>query len=126
MKAPNVVDSSAWLEYFADTPRARQFAAAIEDTDNLVVPVLCLHEVFKKVLRERGEHDALQVASVMQSGRVVDVDAALALAATRQALPLADTLIYATAQQYGATLWTQDEHFEGLPGVRYLARPPAG
>lgn len=126
MKAPNVVDSSAWLEYFADTPRARLFAAAVEDTDNLVVPVLCLYEVFKKVLREQGEHDALQVASVMQSGRMVEVDAALALAAARHALPLADSVIYATAQRHGAMLWTQDEHFEDLPGVRYFAKPPAG
>ncbi|HMO65363.1 MAG TPA: type II toxin-antitoxin system VapC family toxin [Verrucomicrobiota bacterium] len=125
MKAPNVVDSSGWLEYLADTPRARLFATAIEDAASLLVPVICLHEVFKKVRRERGENDALQVLAVMQSGRVVPVDEALALAAARFDLPLADSLIYATAQREGAVLWTQDEHFKELPGVRFFARPAA-
>lgn len=118
----NVVDSSGWLEYFMDSDRAGLFAPAIEDPANLVVPVISLYEVFKKVLRERGENDALQIASVMQSGRVIDLDPALALEAARHALPLADSIIYATAILHGATLWTQDEHFKGLPKVRYFPR----
>jgi toxin FitB len=116
----HVVDSSGWLEYFADTERANFFAPAIENTEQLIVPVVTLYEVFKKVLRERGENEALQVASVMQAGRVVDVDASLALDAARYALPLADSLIYATALRHQATLWTQDAHFKGLPDVRFL------
>jgi predicted nucleic acid-binding protein len=119
----NVVDSSAWLEYLFDTPQARPFAAAIEDTKHLVVPVITLYEVFKKVMRDHGEDAALRVAAQMQQGELVPVDDRLALEATRLALPLADSLIYATAVRYKATLWTQDQHFVDLPGVRYFARP---
>ena len=118
MTGANVVDSSGWLEYFADTKRARLFAPAIEDLDHLVVPVLTVYEVFKKFLRERGESDALQAVSAMRSGQVIDLDVSLSLEAGRLALPLADSLIYATAQRYAATLWTQDDDFDGLPGVR--------
>lgn len=117
----NVVDSSGWLEYFADSPRADLFAEAIEDTAALVVPVVSLYEVFKKVWRDRGEHLALRCAAQMQQARVIPLDTALALKAATLELPLADSLIYATALQHGALLWTQDAHFEGLPGVRYCA-----
>ncbi len=122
MSGPNVVDSSGWLEYLADTPRARLFAAAIEDTEHLIVPVLSIYEVFKKVRRERGDRDALQVASVMQSGHVVDIDASLCLEAAHLDLPLADSLMYATAQRHQAVLWTQDEDFDGLDGVKYFPK----
>jgi predicted nucleic acid-binding protein len=120
--SPNVVDSSGWLEYFIDSERAPLFAPAIEDTSNLIVPIITLYEVFKKVLRERGEHDALQIASVMQTGTIVELNAPLAMSAARFQLPLADSIIYATAQHYQATLWTQDEHFEHLTGVRYFRK----
>lgn len=87
MTSPNVVDSSGWLEYFIDTERAPLFAPGIEDTANLIVPVITLYEVFKKVLRERGEHHALQIASVMQSGTVVDLDGTLATCYFRRPVP---------------------------------------
>jgi predicted nucleic acid-binding protein len=116
----NVVDSSGWLEYFADTPRAKLFAPAIEDTSRLLVPALSLYEVFKKVRRDRGEGDALLTISAMLEGRVIDLDAALAIDAGSLDLPLADSIIYATARRHGATLWTQDEDFAGLPAVRYF------
>ena len=119
----NVVDSSAWLEYLFDTPQASAFAGAVEDTEHLVVPVITLYEVFKKVLRTHGEDVALQVAAQMQQGQLVDVDERLALEAAKLALPMADSLIYATAQRYSATLWTQDQHFESFAGVRYFAKP---
>lgn len=122
MSAANVVDSSGWLEYFTDSDRAPLFAAAIEDAENLFVPVISIYEVFKKVLRERGEDDALQVASTMQSGRLIDLDCALALEAARHPLPLADSVIYATAMRCAATLWTQDEHFQDFPNVRYFPK----
>ena len=122
MSTANVVDSSGWLEYFADTERAPLFADAIEDTENLLVPVISIYEVFKKVLRERGENDALQVASMMQNSRVIDLDCSLALEGARYGLPLADSMIYATAMRHGATLWTQDEHFKDLPNVRYFSK----
>ena len=119
----NVVDSSAWLEYLTAGAQAAHFASAIEDSKRLIVPVIVLYEVFKKVLRERGEHEALQVAGVMHTGKVVPINASLVLAAARYQLPMADSLIYATAQRIGATVWTQDEDFNGLPGVQYFAKP---
>jgi len=119
----NVVDSSAWLEYFAGGPNARHFADAIEHTAALVVPSITLLEVFKRISQQRDEATALQYVAVMQQGRVVALDAALALSAAalglRHKLPVADSIIYATARQVGAVVWTQDVDFEGLDGVRY-------
>lgn len=119
----NVVDSSAWLEYFADGPNAQHFADAIEDTSVLVVPSIALLEVFKRISGHRDEATALQYVAVMQQGRVVALDAALALRAAtlglRHKLPLADSVIYATAQSVEAIVWTQDSDFEGLAGVRH-------
>jgi predicted nucleic acid-binding protein len=123
---PNVVDSSAWLEYFADAPGAAHFASAIEAVDHLIVPAVCVLEVFKVVLRQRGESDALQAAALMQQGTVVDLDATLAIAAASAGvahkLPLADSIVYATAQAVGGVVWTQDDDFEGLPDVEYFPR----
>ena len=126
-KRPNVVDSSAWLEYFAGGSGADSFAAAIEAVDRLVVPSICVFEVFKVVLRQRGESDALQAIALMQQGRVIDLDSPLALTAVKigleRKLPLADSIVYATAQLTGAILWTQDADFDGLPDVRFFAKP---
>jgi predicted nucleic acid-binding protein len=118
----NLVDSSAWLEYLSGSSRAELFADAIEQTAALIVPVIVVYELFKKINRERGKAEALEVYALLAQGNVVDVDAGLALMAAQNGLPLADSLIYATAQRYRATLWTQDEHFAGLPGVRYHAK----
>ncbi|MDT8437945.1 MAG: type II toxin-antitoxin system VapC family toxin [Wenzhouxiangellaceae bacterium] len=119
----NVVDSSAWLEYFADGPNAGHFADAIEDISTLVVPSITLLEVFKRISRQRDETTALQYVAVMQQGRVIALDAALAIRAAslglRHQLPLADSIIYATAKQSQAMVWTQDNDFKGLDGVRY-------
>jgi toxin FitB len=105
----NVVDSSAWLEYLSGSARARHFAGPIESTHRLIVPVIVIYELFKKVLRERDEHPALEVHALLSQGQVVDIDASLAVSAARFKLPLADGIIYATAQRFDATLWTQDE-----------------
>ena len=122
MSTKNVVDSSGWLEYFTDDKTAAFFAPAIEDTEKLLVPVVTIYEVFKKVLRERGENAALQIAAMMQSGQVIALDSTLALDAARHPLPLAGSIIYATALRHGAILWTQDEHFKDLPQVKYSAK----
>jgi len=119
---PNVVDSSGWLEYFAGSARARLFAPAIEAPERLLVPVLVLYEVVKKIRRERGDAAALEAAAVLRSGRIIEIDIATALDAAQLDLPLADSLIYATARRAGATLWTQDEDFASLRGVRYFAK----
>lgn len=118
-----VLDSSCWLEYLADTPRADLFAAAVEDPGALVVPVLTVYEVVKKLMREAGEETANAALALMQQSEVVDVDLPLAMDAALNGLPLADSLIYATARLHGAELWTQDAHFEGLSGVRYFSKP---
>ena len=120
---PVVLDSSCWLEHFIDSDRAVLFAKAIDATDALVVPIITVYEVVKKLAREAGDEVASAALTLMQQGRLVEIDLALALAATRYALPLADSLIYATAQLHAAELWTQDAHFDGLPGVRYFAKP---
>lgn len=125
----NVVDSSAWLAYFADEPGADSFARAIEDTSSLIVPTICITEVFKIVARQRGEGDALQAIAIMQQGRVVDLDSELALAAAvvgaEHKLPLADSIVFATARQFDAIVWTQDEDFDGLPAARYFRKRKA-
>jgi predicted nucleic acid-binding protein len=115
----NVVDSSGWIEYFVDTPQAGFFARAIEDTASLVVPTISLYEVTKIIRREQGPRQADEAAALMTAGIVVDLTVELALLASTYALPMADSIIYATAQKNRATLWTQDELFKGLPGVRF-------
>lgn len=120
----NVVDSSGWLEYYADGPNADFFASAIERTSELVVPTLSLYEVFKRVFQQRGEGDALQAVAVMIQGTVVDLDLDLALGAAKLSielkLPMADSVMLATAQRHGAILWTQDAHFDAIQGVQYI------
>ena len=121
----NVVDSSGWLEYFAGGPNADFFAAAVEAIDDLVVPTVSLYEVFKRVLQQRGESDALQAIALMQQGSVVELTSPIALDAARTSaelgLPMADSIILVTARACQATLWTQDSDFEGIEGVSYVA-----
>lgn len=122
----NVVDSSAWLEYFADGPNATYFADPIQAAGKQIVPSITLLEVFKRVYQQRDEGAALQAIAIMGQGRVVDLDAALALYAaklgTELKLPLADSVVLATTRTYDATLWTQDADFEGLPSVKFKPR----
>jgi len=113
------------MEFFADTPRAALFAELIDGVDQIVVPILTACEIVKKLARERGDETASMALSLMQRGQVVAVDIDIALSAATNGLPLADSLIYATAQAHGAVLWTQDADFDGLPGVNYLAKPAA-
>jgi toxin FitB len=119
----NVVDSSGWLEYLADGPNADFFARPITATADLVVPTLSLYEVFKRVLQQRGEDDALQAVALMQQGTVIELSASLALSAARislnEKIPMADSIMLATARAYAATLWSQDADFENIPGVQY-------
>jgi len=125
----NVVDSSGWLEYFADGPNADFFAKAIEATADLVVPTVSLYEVFKRVLQQRSEGEALQAVAVMQQGRIVELSGTLALAAARLSvdlgIPMADSIMLATARAWEATLWTQDADFDTVPGVRYVVKQNA-
>ena len=122
MSGLNVVDSSGWLEYLKGSDRAELFAPATEDQANLIVPIITVYEVYKKFRRERTERDAQEAIGTMMNGKVVDLDLSLAIEAAKLDLPLSDSIIYATAQHHQATLWTQDEDFEGLPGVRYFPK----
>lgn len=120
----NVVDSSGWLEYFADGKNASRFAAPLRDLESLVVPVVSIYEVFKVLLREAGEDAALQASSAMQRGKVVDLTPQRAMAAAalslQHSLPMADSIILAATREHEATLWTQDEDFKGLDKVKYF------
>lgn len=122
---PLVVDSSCWLEVFDGGARAALFQDVVARPQALVVPILTVYEVVKYLARVKGAPAAQRAAHYMQQGRVVDVDWAIGMAAAGNGLPMADSLIYATAQAHGATVWTQDAHFDGLPGVRYFAKTPA-
>lgn len=121
----NVVDSSCWIEYLGDGPNASTYAPAIEDTGTLVVPSITVYEVFKRVCRVAGESAAIESIAIMLQGRVLDLDASLAIEAARvsavEDLAMADAIVLASARAEAATLWTQDAHFEGLSGVEYRA-----
>jgi predicted nucleic acid-binding protein len=122
----NVVDSSGWLEYLADGPNADFFAAAIENLPDLIVPSISIYEVFKRVLQQREEGDALQAVAVMKQGVVVNLDTAIALSAAKVSLdlglPVADSIMLATARAYGAVLWTQDADFHDVEGTQYVRK----
>jgi toxin FitB len=126
----NIVDSSGWLEYFADGPNASFFSRPLQKTDELVVPTITIYEVFKAVLRQRDESDALQAVALMQQGLVVDLTARISILSARTSveyrIPMADSIILATTRLYDATLWTQDSDFEGIDGVEYIPRDRAG
>lgn len=122
----NVVDSSCWLEYFIDGDNTAFFAPAIENAEDLLVPTISLFEVFKRVLIEKNRNDALEAIALMKEGRVIDLDDNLSLIAAelsyRLKLPMADSIILATARAHDATLWTQDADFEGVEGVKYIQK----
>ena len=122
----NVVDSSAWLSYFAGDANADSFAEPIENLGQLIVPSITLTEVFKCILRQCDENKALEAIAHMRQGRVVDLDSDLAINAAKVGvefkLPLADSIIYATGQKFNALIWTQDNDFEALAGVRYFPK----
>ena len=122
----NVVDSSSWLEYFAGGPNAGFFAAAIKATDTLVVPTICIYEVFKRLLTQRGEEDALQAIGIMSLGVIADLTREIAVnaahASTEFQIAMADSIILATARAHNAILWTQDSDFEGMDSVQYISK----
>ncbi len=122
----NLVDSCGWLEYFADAPNADYFASPIEDVENLLVPSICVVEVFKSVLRQKGEDAALQTIAIMMQGKIIDLDTTIALSAAKigleYELPLADSVILATAKAKNAILWTQDTDFKNIADVKYIEK----
>jgi toxin FitB len=122
----NIVDSSAWLAYFADEPNARLFLVPLGEPAKLVVPSVTIYEVVKVILRESGENEALQAVAAMQKGTVVDLTYQLAIAASKLSLeynlPMADSIILATAHAFKATIWTQDSDFKNIGNVKYFPK----
>lgn len=125
----NVVDSSGWLEFFADGPNAEFFAPAIKNIGELLVPTISIYEVFKRVLQQVDEEHALEAVALMMAGRQVPLDVTVALAAAKLSdelkLPMADSIMLATAQLNAAILWTQDADFAAIDGVMYTPKPAA-
>lgn len=122
----NLVDSSGWLEYFADGKNAKNFAAPIQDTKNLIVSAINIYEVFKKVLFQTDENSALQAIAIMQQATVVDVDSQIGIEAakisTEYSVPMADSIIIATARSHNATIWTQDADFKDFENIKYFKK----
>ena len=122
----NLVDSSGWLEYFADGKNAEHFAPVINDTERLIVSTINLYEVYKKVISERDEDDAIQAIAMMAQAKVFEITASIAMQAAKTSyllkLPMADCLIYITARQQNAIVWTQDADFKDLEGVQYFKK----
>jgi len=121
-----VIDSSGWIEYFTDGGNADFFSKPIRDVDNLIVPTICIYEVFKRLLAERDEDSALLSVGLMSHGREVELDRNIAIDAAQISrelkLAMADSIILATAHAHHATLWTQDEHFKDIEGVKYIEK----
>ena len=126
----NIVDSSGWLEYFSGGPNSDQFAKPLKDVSTLIVPVITIYEVFKVVLRESSENEALQVVAAMQKGTIVNLTTSIAMNASRLSLqhklPMADSIILSTAQYYECIIWTQNSDFENLSNVKFFPKIKAG
>ena len=122
----NVVDSSGWVEYFTKGSNAKFFIAPIQDVENLVVPSICIYEVFKRLMLDLGEENALQAVGIMSYGRLLELNRKIAMDAAHISLELklamADSIILATAREYDAMLWSQDAHFKGMAGVKYIEK----
>jgi predicted nucleic acid-binding protein len=122
----NIVDTSGWLEYFGGTTRAKYFEKAIENTSKLIVPVICIYEVFKKLLSEYGEDEALMAIAHMKTGKIVDIDFGISVQAAKiskeHKIPMADSIILACGAKYNATIFTQDADFKKMPRVKYFEK----
>ncbi|MCP4363572.1 MAG: type II toxin-antitoxin system VapC family toxin [Chloroflexi bacterium] len=122
----NVMDSSGWLEYFADGSNAEFFAPAIENLDEILVPTISLYEVFKRVLQQKGKDNALEAIAVMMQGQVVVLDTVIAISAAKISdelkIPMADSIMLATAREHEAVLWTQDADFASISDVKYTPK----
>lgn len=126
----NLVDSSGWIEYFAGGPNAGAFTDVILDASQLLVSTINIYEVVKRMelyYQPDEKFKLLQNLTVMRRGRMVLVSEQVALDAAQLAvshkLPMADSMLLATAYLHQATLWTQDAHFAGIAGVKYIPKP---
>jgi predicted nucleic acid-binding protein len=122
----NIVDTSGWLEYFGGTTRAKYFEKAIENTSELIVPAICIYEVFKKLLSDYSEDEALIAIGHMKMGKIADIDFGVSVQAAKiskeHKIPMADSIILACGTKYNATIYTQDRDFKGMPNVKYFEK----
>ena len=122
----NLVDSSGWLEFFADGSNASFFSTPLKEVDELVVPTISIYEVFKTVLRQRDESTGLQAVALMKQGQIIDLTTNISMKAAKLSLehkiPMADSIILATGLLYQATVWTQDADFKGFNDVQYIRK----
>jgi toxin FitB len=122
----NIIDSSGWLEYFSDGPNARHYISPLNDPSSLIVPVIIIYEVFKVVLRESSEDMAIQAIAAMQKGKIIDLTVSISMKASKLSLqhdiPMADSIILATAREYNCIIWTQDSDFQHIDGVKYFPK----
>ncbi|MBF0501138.1 MAG: type II toxin-antitoxin system VapC family toxin [Candidatus Riflebacteria bacterium] len=124
MRNFNLVDSCGWLEYVVGSAQGKKYFAPINDLENLIVPTICIYEVFKRIMSQQDEEEALRVVANMHLGKVVDLDSRLAVDAAQLSrtlrIPMADAIVVATAHLVSATIWTQDEHFKDMKSVKFL------
>jgi predicted nucleic acid-binding protein len=122
----NLVDSSGWLEFFADGPNASFFSTPLENVAELVVPTISIYEVFKTVLRQRDESSGLQAVALMKQGQIIDLTTNISMKAAKLSLehkiPMAGSIILATGRLYQATVWTQDADFKGFNDVKFIRK----
>ena len=122
----NLLDSSVWLEYLSEGPNASQYHEPFSDVSSILVPTICLYEVFKIVLRETDENKAIQSVALMKQGSVVDLTEDIAVMAAKFSselkLPMADSVILSTARKYNAVIWTQDADFRNLTNVKFFPK----
>jgi len=121
-----IIDSSCWVEYFSGTEISKKFINFIHNTIDILIPTIILNEVFKKLIYSVPEKEALFAIAQMEESKIIDLSRDLALEAARYSklykLPLADSIIYATAMKYNSEIYTLDKHFEGLPNVKYFEK----
>ena len=119
-----LIDSFGWIEFFIDGPRADQYESYFQNSLEILTPSIVLFEVYKKFKKERNEEEALLVAAQMQKTRVVHLNVEIALSAAelslKYKLPMADSIVYATAQKEQCPVVTSDPHFENLEGVVFV------
>ncbi|MBV6421563.1 MAG: hypothetical protein DAHOPDDO_02838 [Ignavibacteriaceae bacterium] len=122
----NLVDSSAWMEYFADGKNAKHFAPMIQDLKNLVESIINVSEVYKKISQHRDENSAIQAIAVMQQAEVLEITSQIAIEGSKisiqNKIPMADSLIIASARSVGAKIWTQDYNFKGIDNVLFFKK----
>lgn len=119
-----VVDSAGWIEYFVDGPLAERYASYIENPSDLLTPSIVIYEVLKKIFRDSGERSAVEAIANMQKTTVAPLSSELAISAAEisisHKLPMADAIVYATAQSVEAVVVTSDQHFRDIPGVEFV------